>query len=262
MSADSIVLINRTRNYFRQDRLELLASSASRTNRWAVEDSGLRGNVSVSFYKSTGEYAQQNLSLGGSIRYQYGLYNSRLSGSVYYSDNDWPGAATNLQIFETSGSWRNFSSRHFFQDLNVSWEHSRDATRRWKLETIASCGYSLSIGQNLSITPSAGVGKLINRWDDETYQRDSYVYNPAITMAYSGLITDSFSPSISLSSDASYDFSDSKHYEIASRISLNGALNSLLSLSYSYGVDYQSIVPPENESQMNTSTRASLYFHF
>lgn len=94
------------------------------------------------------------------------------------------------------------------------------------------------------------------------YQRDSYVYNPGLTFTYSGQIVDSFRPSVSVSSDVCCDFSDSNQYEVDSRIILSGALNSLLSLSCTYSLNYQSIVPPENESQLNTSTRASVNFHF
>ena len=257
MSADSIVLINRTRNWFREDQLETLTES----NVWENGNSPFSGNISLSYYKSTGEYPQENASLGGSIWFRYGLYNSSVSASTRFSNNNWPGLETSLKNLYVSASWRNYSSRNLFQSINVSWDHSRDETTRWKLSSIASCGYSFDMAETVWITPSVGVGKIINRWDDEIYQRDSYVYNPGVTITYSGRVGE-FRPGVTLSGDISCDFADSDQYEVGSQISLNAALNSLLSLSYSYRIDYQSIVPPENESELNTSTNASLYFHF
>jgi len=258
LSADSVVLINRTRNWFREDLLGTLTVS----NVWQNGNSSFGGNLSASYYESTGKYPQKNLSLGGSVRYRYGLYNSRVSVSTHFSNKDWPGAESKLKMLNLATYWRNYSSRNLYQNLSVSWEHSRDKTTRWKLESIASCGYSVNFSNNTRITPSVGIGRIINRWDDEMYQRDSYVYTLGLIITFSDLIGSFFRPSVTLNGNVSRDFSNSDQYEADAGIRFSAALNSILSLSYSYSVDYQSIVPPENKSELNTSTMASLNFHF
>lgn len=100
MSADSVILINRTRNWFREDQLETLTES----NVWENGNRSFSGNLSLSYYQSTGEYPQENVSLGGSVRYRYGLYNSRISTSAYFSNNDWPGTETSLKTLNLSAS--------------------------------------------------------------------------------------------------------------------------------------------------------------
>ncbi len=258
MSADSIVLINRTRNWLREDLLETLAGSGV----WQNGNSPLSGNLSASYYQSTGKYPQKNISLGGSIRYRYGLYNSSVSINTYFSNNDWPGAQSDLKTVNLAMRWRNFSSRKLYQNLSISWEHSRDKATKWKLESIASCGYTISLLGNTMVTPSVGIGRIINRWDDEMYQRNSYVYNLGLVISFSDLIGSSFRPAVTLNGNISRDFSNSDQYDADAGIRLSAALNNTLSLSYSYSIDYQSIVPPENKSELNTSTRASLNFHF
>jgi tetratricopeptide (TPR) repeat protein len=258
MSADSIVLVNRTRNWFRKDYLERLSESSA----WENDNSSISGSLSVSYYEFKGKYPQKNTSLGGTIRYGYGLYSSSIFVSGNASNSRWPSSQYNHRKLNLSAGIRNFTSRHLFQNLNVSWEYSKDKTTKWKLQSIASLGYSFSIAGSFTITPSIGVGKIINRWDDEMYQRNSYVYNPGLVFFYYGNFADSFRPGITISGNGSFDFADRDQYELNSSISFSGALGSFLSVSCGYSVAYQSVVPPLNKSQTDTSTRASLNFHF
>lgn len=262
MSADSVVLINRTRNRLRSDLLHLPYNSSSSGTPWQNPGAGLRMNFSLGYFKSTGTYPQESISLTSKLTYRYGLYRSNLSLSARYSENTWPGAENKLRRLKTSASLTNFTSRNFFQSLEFNREESRSETRRWKFETIVGCGFSKNIGPSLMITPSVGVGRIINQWDDEMYQQDAYVYTPGMLVVFSNFLSTTFNPSISVKLNSSCEFADSDQYGIDLSFTLAGAINRLLSLSYSYNINYQSIVPPENDSETNTNSNAFLNFHF
>ena len=261
MSADSVVLINRIRNSLLDESLRP-ACIPTNSNQWQNPGSGLRMNLSLSYFRSTGVYPQKSISVRSRNSYRYGLYNSRLSLSGSYSENSWPGGAYKLKRFSTSFDIMNYSTRNLFETLEVSMEQSREATRRWKLQAIVGCGYRITIGSSLSVVPSLGAGRIINKWDDDLFQKDAYVYAPSMGITISNLFRGAINPTLTLRFDSSCDIFDPKQYEIGASATISAAISRLLSISYSYSTEYQSIVPPDNNSETNTMSQASLTFHF
>ncbi len=261
MSADSVVLINRIRNSLLDESLRPACIPTS-SNQWQNPGSGLRMNVSLSYFKSTGIYPQESISVRNRNSYRYGLYNSHLSLSGSYSENSWPGGSYKLKSFSTSFDIMNYSTRNLFETLEVTMEQSREATRRWKFQAIVGCGYKITVGSSLSIIPSLGAGRIINKWDDDLFQKDAYVYAPGLGLTISNLFRGTINPTFTFRVESSCDIFDPEQYEVDARATISAAISRLLSISYSYSQEYQAIVPPDNNSETNTRSQASLNFHF
>ncbi len=260
VSADSIVLINRIRNSLFDQTLNY-PCNPTENNPWRNPGSGLRADLSLSYYRTAGIYSQESVAGTSSFSYRYGLYNSRLSLSAGYSENSWQGSSCKLRQFHSSISARNYSSARLFETVDLRMEQLNEEAKRWKFEALTGCGYRFSVGSFISFIPTLEAGRKINKWDDDLFQRNSWVYAPGLRISLSNFLRSSINPSLSLSCSASCDILDSSQYEVDAGATVSSAISRYLSISYSYKVEYQSSVPPENESETNTVSQASLTFH-
>ena len=262
MSADSIVLIHRTRMYLEHICTGELNSVQPGNQYWENTNTGLKGNVSVSYFNSKGEYEQDNFSCSGQLGYRYGLYNSRVQISTSYYSNSWPGSDERYISSDISVSGRNYSNRKFFQELEFNWNQRRNSVNRWELEALAGCGYTISLSSQLRIRPFLGAGRITNKWEDDIDRQSSYVLVPAVKLSYFTNTSNSFSPYIIVEGEYTQNLQDSNSYEIDASATVMSNITRTLSVSYSYALEYVSTVPPENESLQNASTRVSLVFSF
>jgi len=262
MSADSIVLIHRTRMYLEHICTGELNSAQPSNQYWENTNTGLKGSVSVSYFNSKGEYEQDNFSCSGQLGYRYGLYNSRVQISTSYSSNSWPGSDERFIYSDISVSGRNYSNRKFFQELEFNWNQRRNSVNRWELEALAGCGYKISLTSELRVCPFLGAGRTTNKWEDDIDRQSSYVLVPAVRLSYFTNTSSSFNPYVTVEGEFTQNLQDSNSYGIDASATVMSNITRTLSVSYSYALEYLSSVPPENESLQNTSTRVSLVFTF